>query len=55
MIAIPAVATPSRIRPMVHGLAGTWRMMIGTAPIIRIVAAASSTVSMELLIVDCRL
>ena len=45
MSAMPAVATPSRARPMVHGLASMERMMMGTAPIMRIVIAASKTVS----------
>ena len=45
MIAIPVVATPSRARPMVHGLASMERMMMGTAPIMRIVIAASPSVS----------
>ncbi len=43
MSAIPAVATPSRTNPIVHGLAEMCRMMMGTAPIIRMVTAASST------------
>jgi hypothetical protein len=42
-IAIPAVATRKRTNPIVHGLAEMCRMMIGTAPIIRMVTAASST------------
>ena len=40
---IPAVATPSRTNPIVHGLAEMCLMMMGTAPIIRMVTAASST------------
>ncbi len=43
MSAIPAVATPNRTNPIVHGLAEMCRMMMGTAPIIRMVTAASST------------